>query len=78
MEVQTYMGYQLDMGSYATVSVNWNSTALNHTLDFVDLGIAATENQTFLVRDLLAHENLGEFKTNITLTHIPPHGSRAL
>jgi len=42
------------------------------------MGIAATENQAFLVRDLNSHENLGMFKTNITLTEIPAHGSRAL
>ena len=76
--VQTYLSYQLDGNYYASVSVNWNSTALNHTIDFVEIGVAASVNQTVLVRDMVTHEWLGKFQGNMTLTHIPSHGVRAL
>ncbi len=63
-------------GQFAVLCLNRLSIAQDLTVNWSDLGLAPGSPAT--VRDLWAHEDLGNFTGRYTVTNIPPHGSAML
>jgi Alpha galactosidase A/Concanavalin A-like lectin/glucanases superfamily/Alpha galactosidase C-terminal beta sandwich domain/Alpha-galactosidase, CBM13 domain len=63
-------------GQLAVLLLNRSSVAANITVNWSDLGLAP--GSPAAVRDLWAHQNLGNFTGSYTSTNIPAHGSTML
>jgi hypothetical protein len=60
-------------GQFAVLLLNRLGVAQNLTVNWSDLGLNPATSAT--VRDLWAHQDLGNFTGSYTATNIPPHGS---
>ncbi|MGA2685503.1 MAG: LamG-like jellyroll fold domain-containing protein [Verrucomicrobiota bacterium] len=63
-------------GQFAVLLLNRSSITQNITVNWQDLGLAT--GSPAAVRDLWAHQALGNFTGSFTGTNIPPHGSMML
>jgi hypothetical protein len=63
-------------GQFAVLLLNRTSVSANITVNWNDLGLVPGNSAA--VRDLWAHQNLGNFTGNYTSTNIPAHGSTML
>jgi alpha-galactosidase len=63
-------------GQFAVLLLNRSSVLANITVNWSDLGLVAGNSAA--VRDLWAHQNLGNFTGSYTSTDLPAHGSTML
>ncbi|OHS96885.1 hypothetical protein TRFO_01973 [Tritrichomonas foetus] len=65
---------QLENNELAVALLNRGDSKIDITAVFESF----SEHQTFAIRDLYQHEDLGEFTTNFTANDVPAHGVRML
>lgn len=60
-------------GQYAVLFLNRSSQTNSFTVNWSDIGLAIGTSGS--VRDLWAHQTLGNFNNNFTATNVPPYGT---